>query len=64
MDRCPRCRRIFGVTEEQCSGCGFDPVNNEEDEEEYDRYRKHKCPHCDGLGSYNCLCTGTNDGAR
>lgn len=39
VDDCPRCHRVFRVTEEQCSGCGFDPVNNEEDALEYDAYK-------------------------
>lgn len=33
-DYCVRCHRRYGVTEECCSGCGFDPVNSEEDENE------------------------------
>ena len=33
-DYCIRCERRYGVTEESCSSCGFDPVNSEEDENE------------------------------
>jgi ribosomal protein L37E len=36
-DYCPKCDRRFGVTEESCSGCGFNPVNNAEDEAFYDQ---------------------------
>lgn len=37
FDYCPVCDRRFGLEEESCSGCGFDPVNSEEDSIAYDK---------------------------
>lgn len=32
-DYCIRCDRRYGLTEESCSGCGFDPIDGGSDEE-------------------------------
>jgi len=43
---CPRCSRRYGITEESCSGCGFDPVNSDKDAAVQDRavaqYKENK----------------------
>lgn len=41
-DDCPNCGRIFSFADEECKGCGFDPVNNPEDEKIYDAHIEKK----------------------
>lgn len=38
-DYCYRCNRQYRTSEESCGGCGFDPANSEEDENENDTAR-------------------------
>lgn len=33
---CPACSYRWGIEDETCTNCGFDPVNNGEDAEMYD----------------------------
>jgi len=42
IDDCPRCGKIFGLGDEVCQNCGFDPVDNPEDEAEYERHLARK----------------------
>lgn len=42
QDDCPKCGRIFGLADESCQGCGFDPVDSPEDEIEYEKYLAKK----------------------
>ncbi len=48
QDDCPKCGRIFGVADEFCQSCGFDPVNNEADWEEYEKHLARKKEARDG----------------
>lgn len=41
-DDCPRCGRVFGVADESCRHCGFDPVNDELDALEYELHQEKK----------------------
>lgn len=36
-DYCQQCWHRYGIVDEKCKNCGFDPINDEEDAEAYEK---------------------------